>query len=200
MRIRGRNRIKRKRMPAILIIAELLLSFILFRFMYSLAVIVYPDEFSIRTMFANLFSIAFPSVMAVFTVDAIIGLASSKPGSWRNAARSSVALVISNAFFDLMVHMGFVVRSLIISNVVTLIIMIIVILILCLPHVRRFYTPPGFQVPPLINWVKFAFCTPLFGAESYKFTYKGDEEGVPEGFKTDLPKEDDPNQGSSRIG
>jgi len=55
--------------------------------------------------------------------------------------------------------------------------------------VRRYYTPPFYEVPPLKRWVMYAVATPLIGAESYRLTYDDKECPGDAGTVCDVPSE-----------
>ena len=168
------GRLKGKKAPLVLMFAYFLLSIIMIRYFFSLVFIVAPDGFSWKNMIVNFFVVGYTIVMTILTVDAMLGLASARIGSWRRAVRSSVILVITNVLYELIEYFGFTVRSLVFSNLFVFGIMVIMLIIMFLPHVRRYYTPPMCEVPPIRKWIAFAIASPLVGAESYEFTYDGD--------------------------
>ena len=54
--------------------------------------------------------------------------------------------------------------------------MIVVVVIMMLPQVRRFYTPPMMQVPPIKVWVRYIFNIPMDVADSFRFKYADEKE------------------------
>ena len=52
---------------------------------------------------------------------------------------------------------------------------VIVEIIMFLPSVRRYYTPPLHRTPPMIDWLKYTLVTPLFAVENYELAYPDDD-------------------------
>lgn len=172
-----------KRIPPVLFVAELLLFIVMFRYMFSFTHSTYPysPEWLIRPW--TIVSIVFSVVMCVLTIDSMFGIVSARPPSWRKVVRSSVLLFLSNVVYTIAYYTNFfneymAAAVMFIPNWLALIIMIAVLIIMFLPSVRRYYTPPMVDVPPAKEWLKFVFFTPLFKVDSYKLVYKDDR--VPE--------------------
>ena len=49
--------------------------------------------------------------------------------------------------------------------------MVAVVAIMLLPTVRKFYTPPMMDTPPMRVWVRYIFNIPMDVADSFKFRY-----------------------------
>ena len=88
-----------RKMPKILIVGELLLSFVLLRYLMNFTSMVSPTEGDWLQVWVNLQSIVVSLLMAILTVSSIIGIPSAKPQSWRTVVRSAVLLNIINWFY-----------------------------------------------------------------------------------------------------
>ncbi|MBO7352277.1 MAG: hypothetical protein J6U12_05130 [Candidatus Methanomethylophilaceae archaeon] len=168
-----------RKMPKILIVGELLLSFVLLRYLMNFTSMVSPTEGDWLQVWVNLQSIVVSLLMAILTVSSIIGIPSAKPQSWRTVVRSAVLLNIINWFYIYLER-----REILISGVVfdvrfIALLMVVVVVIMLLPQVRRFYTPPMMEVPPIKAWLRYIFNVPMDVADSFRFRY-ADEENKPE--------------------
>lgn len=166
----------RNRMPPVLVLAELLLLITVFRNIINFVIVVSPRDPTVSVVIVNLFSIGINAVSTLLAVNGMIGISSSRPKSWRKIARSGISLVMLDIYYYIMSVVGFTPRTIVMNSMVVIILMIVVELIVFLPSVRRYYTPPLFHVPPLKDWILFIGVRPLFSAESYKLAYPEDDE------------------------
>ena len=170
-----KNRQSEKKFPAVLIIGEIMLAIVLFRYLVNFTSLVSPIDNPGLRMLINLISIVFSIAMAMLSVRAILGIPSARPESWCTVVRSSVTLFISNTVYGLLeanniLYAGFVFPIELIG-----INMVVVLAIMFLPSVRKYYTPALTNVPPIKEWVKFIFYLPLNDSQEYRFGYPGEE-------------------------
>ena len=166
----------RNRMPPILVIAELLLLIMVFRNIINFVIAVSPRDPSVMVVIVNLVSIGTNVVSTMLAVNGMIGISSSRPKSWRKIARSGISLLFLDVYYYVMSLVGFIPRTMVMNSPVIIILIIVVEIIVFLPSVRRYYTPPLFHVPPLKDWILFIGVRPLFSAESYRLAYPDDDE------------------------
>lgn len=176
---RSRNeedeRIKSRSPPKVLVASQLLLFMILFRYSINFLFISYPANVSLIGVITNFVNIAYISIMSILAVEALLGLTSAKPQSWRKVVRSSLILSLTAVFMEVLKMFGLYTSSFNFGLELSVGMTVLVLLIMFLPHVRRFYIPPFVEVPPLKNWILFIFATPIVTAESYRFTYGEDQ-------------------------
>ena len=166
----------RNRMPPILVVAELLLLIMVFRNIINFVIAVSPRDPSVMVVIVNLVSIGTNVVSTMLAVNGMIGISSSRPKSWRKIARSGISLLFLDVYYYVMSLVGFIPRTMVMNSPVIIILIIVVEIIVFLPSVRRYYTPPLFHVPPLKDWILFIGVRPLFSAESYRLAYPDDDE------------------------
>ena len=183
-----RYRTAGKKSPLILVVAELLLAVILMRYMSTFVFIVsFPEAPSLKVLVSYAFSLILAVGMSTLTVNALLGIPSAKPRAWRKVMRSSVSLLAATLLIDLLSYFGYQSGGLQLSIPATIILSTSVFVVMCLPKVRMFYTPPMCECPPLKNWLMYATYIPLIGADTYKFAYGDETDGIhdiEEGFKT----------------
>ena len=182
---------ERKKSPLVLAVAQFFLVMILFQYMLRFFFLVMPmEEPTLRQLIVCTFSMIVSLGMGVLTINAMLGLPSARPKAWRKVMRSAIIMLLVNVFYDVVSKMGYTIGMTVLSTLVVAIIVFAVVIIMCLPHVRAFYTPPMYQMPPLRNWLNFLLWEPLIGAESYKFTYgerPTDSHDLEDGLKTSRP-------------
>lgn len=165
-----------KKMPRALIVGELLLAFVLLRYLMNFTSMVSPTEGEWIQVWANLQSIIVSLLMAVLTVSSIVGIPSAKPQAWRKVVRSAILLNIINWFYIYLENNAILISGVIFDARFVAILMIVVVVIMMLPQVRRFYTPPMIQVPPIRVWVRYIFNIPMDVADSFRFKYADEKE------------------------
>jgi hypothetical protein len=109
--------------------------------------------------------------MSILVINSIMGLYTSKLRAWRKVVRSSIMLFITNQLYYYMEEYNMVSSGFIIDNGVAGIIVLITIIIMFLPSVREFYTPPMYKCPPLKSWLVFLVFAPNRRGETYRFSY-----------------------------
>ena len=93
----------------------------------------------------------------VLTIDSVLGIASRRATSWRKVVRSCVTFVIPlwiSAFItkpDALSHIfDFNVYA------TTIVLIIVMTIMLASSAIRRYYTPVGYEMPPMRSWIRFA--------------------------------------------
>lgn len=169
-----------RKIPKALIIGEFLLTFVLLRYLLNFTSMVSPTEGDWIQVWANLQSIVVSLLMAILTVGSIVGIPSAKPQSWRQVVRSAVLLNIINWYYVYLEKKEFLLSGVVIDVRIVALLMVVVVAIMMLPHIRRFYTPPMMEVPPLRVWIRYLFNIPMDMADSFKFRYAEDKKGTEE--------------------
>ena len=168
----------RNRMPFALFIGEILLLIMIVRNFYNFTIFVTPQDPSFTVVLFNFISIGMCGTATIFAVNGILGISSSRPKSWRKLARSGITMILLNVLYWFLGMFGFVHRSVVISGVAMVMIVLVTEVIVFLPSVRRYYTPPLHEVPPIKAWLKFIVATPLLPADTYELAYSEDGEDV----------------------
>ena len=178
----GRKGRGRKTMPLILVAAEVLLAIVLFRYFFIITYCVCPTGYEWIELVPSFVSLTYSAAMSVLTVDAMFGIVSSKPVAWRKVVRSAMMLFITNLVYDVFMAMGaytmgMFASRLYIDDLTSLAIMIVILAIMFLPSVRKYYTPIMLDAPHLRDWILFVFGKKLFRVEAYKLIYATDDSG-----------------------
>ncbi len=183
-------RLKGKKVPFVLIVAKFLLFLVVLRYVFSYVLLLAsPIEPTPRLILVNGFSAVFSVGMAILAIDSMMGISSGRPKSWRKVMRSSISLFLVNAIFDVLNYYHITSSSQLFNTYFVGLIILVIFLIMCLPSVRSFYSPPMYPMPPLKDWMKFITFVPLIGAESYSFSYEDPSSGnvhdLDEGLKAE---------------
>ena len=153
-------------MPMVLIIVEIALVVVLIRNIECFLFITFYIPSEPIDMFKGVSAVVITLVMSIFTVETMIGLPSSKRSSWRTAVRTMILLVPTTLFYELTDY-GYVALS---TNTI-LVVMAVTLLIMFLPHVRRYYVPFMTEAHPLKDWLKLIVLRPSQVPE-YEFVYE----------------------------
>lgn len=160
-----------KKIPLPLMIGELLLIFVFLRYILNFTQLVSPSEGSLAVVLINLTSIVLTLLLAVSSVYAVLGVPSTKPSAWRGVVWSALILFATNFAYGILEEYNLMGSPVVFRNEVMAIIMIIVIAIMFLPSVRKFYTPPMMDVPPLRDWLLYIFLKPIIRSDKYRLVY-----------------------------
>lgn len=121
--------------------------------------------------YVSLFMFLVEIVMMVVTTDSALAIMSKRPKAWKKVVRASFLLAIFNivAWLGLSqsTAVGFVAFN---PAIVTPLSLIILVMMFTRP-IRSYYVPLMEEDMPLVNWVKYAFLTPLYTAEGYRIMY-----------------------------
>lgn len=166
-----KDKLRSKKMPFILILAEIILVFFLLRYMYNIDHLIFSDTMPVYKIVIGLLSLIYTLFVTILTVNAMIGIPSARPTSWRKVIRSSIFLLITAALTNVLDEAGIMAKMEYFPAWLAVILFVIAMSIMFLPSVRRYYTPPMYEVPPLKRWILYAIATPLIGAESYRLAY-----------------------------
>ena len=106
-----------------------------------------------------------------YATDSALAIMSKRPKAWKKVVRASFLLAIFNivAWLGLSqsTAVGFVAFN---PAIVTPLSLIILVMMFTRP-IRSYYVPLMEEDMPLVNWVKYAFLTPLYTAEGYRIMY-----------------------------
>ena len=165
----------RKRMPFILVVGEILLFLMDIRNILNFTMMVSPHEPTFKVVLANLFSVGFCAFSTILAVNGMMGMSSARPASWRKVVRSAFTLLFLAMYHGVLTNYGYMYYGIVFNNWVFLAMVVIVEIIMFLPSVRRYYTPPMHRTPPMIDWLKYTLVTPLFAVENYELAYPDDD-------------------------
>jgi len=166
-----------KKMPLVLILSEIILAIVLLRYIMNFTHMVSPLDGGWFKQVLNCISIILSMTMCILCVNSIIGLSSSKLRSWRTVVRSSISLFITNLLYTLTDSLGLISSGFIIDNEFAAVLVLLSIVIMFLPSVREFYTPPVYECPPVRNWIWFLLSAPSMSGVRYEAAYPGEEAG-----------------------
>ena len=96
----------------------------------------------------------------------MFGVCSSNLRSWRRAIRSLIFLLLAGLAYRILDY-GYSVTDVRVIFIVSM----ASIFILFIPGVRRFYTPPLVEMPPLKRWILYVFFRPKDSFRKYEFVY-----------------------------
>lgn len=158
--------------PLSLIVAEMFLLFIVGIYFTKICIVamgLYVGHYKgmgIISLTTYIFEIA----MMFIAMDAMLGISSRKPKAWRKVVRSSILLFLISAIAWYGEFTGS--ASLVTLNPLLIApFVVIVLLIMFMPKVRRYYVPPMMENRPMMAWVKFILFTPLYTSESYRIMH-----------------------------
>ena len=158
-------------LPTALYVAEVFLFIIIAIYFTKLAVLSMSITSDYGDHVLNAVTYVIDVVMLIATVDAVLGISSRKPSSWRKVMRGAGLLFIFSVLSSL-VGIGSSASALLtLSPVVVAAICIPVAIIMLTRSVREHYVPPMQQMPPLRRWVSFAFFGQLFPSGKYEIDY-----------------------------
>lgn len=166
-----------KKMPLVLILSEIILAVVLLRYIMNFTHLVSPVEVGWFRQVLNCISIILSMTMCILCVNSIIGLSSSKLRSWRTVVRSSISLFITNLLYTITDSLGLISSGFVISNEFAAVLVLLSIVIMFLPSVRDFYTPPVYECPPVKNWIWFLLSAPRMKGVRYEAAYAGENKG-----------------------
>ena len=139
-------------------------------------------ELSFSAM-VNLALVVMDVYFMVLMIDAILGIASRRATSWRKVVRSCVTFVIPlwiSAFitkpdgishiFDFNVY------------ATTVAIVVLMTIMLASETIRRYYTPVGYEMPPMRSWIRFAVWGSLISASYASAAFADDADIEPPQF------------------
>lgn len=167
----------RKRMPLILLLGELLLFVMVVRNIINFTVLVMPQEPTFKVVLSNLFSTGFCAVTTIMAVNGMMGMSSARPGCWRKVVRSAFSLLFLAVYYNVLGQIGYVPRGIILDNWEFLIMAAVVGIIMFLPKVRRYYTPPMYPMPPMAEWLRYSINKPIFAANCYRMDFSDGDNG-----------------------
>lgn len=180
--MKGRAR-SENRMPRILILAELFLIVLCANYILKMIALTAMMSDNIEDYTFTLFTItdlsfdAFVNVALVvmdlyFTmlmIDSLLGLASRRAASWRKVVRSCVTFVIPLWFSALITKPEGISHLFDFNVYATTIVLGLVMMVMILSEtIRRYYTPVGYEMPPLTAWIRFAVWGSLVSVSAFE--------------------------------
>lgn len=174
--ITGAERIGRQiegheRLPIPLYIAELFLFLIIAVYFMQLAVLGMGITSDYGDVVISVATYTIDVIMIIATVDAVLGISSKKPSSWRKVMRGALLLFVFSII-------GAVLGSASATGLVTLsplfvtVVCIPIAAIMMLKSVRSYYVPPMLEMPSVGRWLGFVLFTQLFPAREYEIDYE----------------------------
>lgn len=167
----GRQVEGHERLPMPLYIAELFLFLIMAVYFMQLAVLGMGITSDYGDIPVSVLTYIIDVVMIIATVDAVMGISSKKPSSWRKVMRGAVLLFV---FSVLTVTQGSLTATglVALSPLIVTVICIPVAAIMFMKSVRSYYVPPMLEMPKLHRWIAFVFFSQLFPARRYEISYE----------------------------
>ena len=173
--IAGAERIGRQiegheRLPVPLYIAEFFLFLIIAVYFIQLAVLGMGITSDYGDVVISVLTYIIDVVMIIATVDAVLGISSKKPSSWRKVMRGALLLFVFSI-------VGAVLGSASATGLVALsplfvtVVCIPIAAIMMMRSVRSYYVPPMLEMPPLGRWLSFVLFSQLFPARKYEIDY-----------------------------
>ena len=173
--IAGAERIGRQiegheRLPVPLYIAEFFLFLVIAVYFIQLAVLGMGITSDYGDVVISVLTYIIDVVMIIATVDAVLGISSKKPSSWRKVMRGALLLFVFSI-------VGAVLGSASATGLVALsplfvtVVCIPIAAIMMMRSVRSYYVPPMLEMPSLGRWLGFVLFTQLFPARKYEIDY-----------------------------
>lgn len=163
--------------PPVLILAEAVLLLLITLYICKICFISMNIKSHELHPYIQFFMFVFDMIMMFIALDAIMGISSKKPKAWRKVIRSTlIMLTITLLGTILQGHINL--SSTIIVNVnIAIPIFIPLLILMFLPSVRAYYTPPMMENKPLSDWIRFIGYKPLYPHQKYVLKYKDEESG-----------------------
>lgn len=158
-------------LPMALYVAEVFLFIIIAIYFTKLAVLSMGLVSDYGDHVMNVITYVIDVVMLIATVDAVLGISSRKPSSWRKVMRGAGLLFIFSIVGSLLGAGMSASALLTLSPVAVAVICIPVAAIMFTRSVREHYVPPMQQMPSLGRWLSFAFFGQLFPNGRYEIDY-----------------------------
>ena len=170
------ERIKRQideheRLPVPLYIAELFLFLIIAVYFMQLAVLGMGIVSDYGDIPISVLTFIIDVIMIIATVDAVMGVSSKKPSSWRKVMRGAMLLFVFS-IIGAALGSASATGLVALSPLVVTVICIPMAAIMFLKSVRSYYIPPMLEMPPLRRWIGYAFFSQLFPARKYEISYE----------------------------
>lgn len=164
------------RAPFGVIVAEVFLVFILMIYFAKLGVLMMgllsEDASEQLDLLGWNFIFYFVEIALFFlSLVGLFGLSSRRPSGWRNAARATVILLFMTVWATVL---G---RTMSLTSIVTfrldqvIPLVVIVLIAVMLPSVRRWYIPPMMESRPLPAWIRYMVSGDLYPKGTYRIAY-----------------------------
>ena len=158
-------------LPAALYVAEVFLFIIIAVYFAKLAVLSMGIVSDYGDHVASVVTYVVDVIMLIATVDAVLGISSRKPSSWRKVMRGAILLFVFSVIGSI-AGTGMSASALVTFSPVVVAVMCIPILgIMMTRTVRDYYVPPLQEMPGIGRWIAFAFFRQLFPAGRYEIDY-----------------------------
>lgn len=167
----GRQVEGHERLPAPLYIAELFLFLIIAVYFMQLAVLGMGITSDYGDIPLSVLTYIIDVIMIIATVDAVMGIASKRPSSWRKTMRGAVLLFVFSILTSV-VGSSTATGLVALSPLIVTAICIPMVAIMFLKSVRSYYVPPMLEMPKLHRWIAFVFFFQLFPARRYEISYE----------------------------
>ena len=118
-------------------------------------------------------------VFVMTTIGSVLGLASRKASSWRKVVRSCVTFAIPLWMTALITKDGGLLHLFDFNVYITTVLLLIILSVMVFSEkVRRYYAPVGREMPPLREWIRFAFWGSIIGAAASAAVFGDDVDDV----------------------
>lgn len=166
----GRQVEMHERLPASLYVAGFFLFLIIAVYFIQLAVLGMGIASDYGDLVVSVVTFVIDVVMLIATVDAVLGISSRKPSSWRKVMRGALLLFVLS-ILTAVLGSASATGLVAMSPVLVTVICIPIAAIMMTGTVRDYYVPPMLEMPPLRRWVAYIFFTQLFPAREYRIRY-----------------------------
>lgn len=154
--------------PAALYAAQFLLFVIMAVYFTKLAMLAMGVTSGYGDQQASVIIYIVDVAMLLTAVDAVLGIQSRRPASWRKVMRSAILLFLFSVA-GMLVGTGMSASSLVtFSPIAVAAICIPVSFLMFTGSVRRYYVHPMLEMPPLGRWVVYILFSRLFPARGYE--------------------------------
>ena len=163
---------RHERLPPALYAAEFFLFIIIAIYFTKLAVLAMAVTSDYGDPLASIVTYVVDVIMLIATVDAVLGISSRKPSSWRKVMRGAMLLFLFSVIGAL-IGTGVSASGLVnASPVLVAIICVPTALIMFTRGVREHYVLPMQEMPGLGRWASYALFGQLFPARKYEIVYE----------------------------
>lgn len=167
----GRQVEMHERLPASLYVAGFFLFLIIAVYFMQLAVLGMGITSDYGDIAISVVTFVIDVVMLIATVDAVLGISSRKPSSWRKVMRGALLLFVLS-ILTAVLGSASATGLVALSPVMVTVICIPIAAIMLTGTVRSYYVPPMLDMPSPGRWMAYVFFGQLFPAREYRIRYE----------------------------
>lgn len=153
--LRNSERIKIGRMPFLLYLVEFILAYVLAANLYKFGNLTIGFNLSTaENMVKSLYLLLSTVISSELTIRTMVCLSSALKRSWQLASRTMLIQLLFISINECLLGSWSRI-PLLESELFFAILCVTSLIILFLPHVRKYYTPPKVEVPPVKDWIPY---------------------------------------------